>query len=389
MEEYLLKRIKKLREKLGENNIKNYLIFKDENIFYLTGFYSKNSSSVLIVTDKEIYLLVHFIYYEQAKKSACLKDLNIVQYTVDKNKKLSDIFKSLDHKVIAAEGNNTSYENFLNFAKVAKKQKKVLKNLSGIIEEFRTVKDEYEISKIQDCCSITDRTVEKFLKMDFLELKKLTEIELSLYLQNEMIRKKSTGASFDFVVANNENSALPHYYASHKKIDNGILLIDAGCRFENYCSDITRTIFLGKNGYLKKEYRIKINSKEGDKIKYNSGLKEIYDIVFQAQLRALDACKAGITCKELDLIARKYIDRKGYGKNFGHGLGHGVGLEIHEKPLISFSNNSILEENMVITIEPGIYLEGIGGIRIEDMVIVKKNGCINLYNSSKVLTVID
>lgn len=383
MEEYLSERIDKLRKKLCEKNIKGFLIFKDENIFYLTGFYSKDSGSILTVTDKEIYLLVHFIYYEQAKKTVSISNLNIIQFIADRTKELASIFENFSYKIIAAEGNNTSYENFTKISKAIKKQGKKLKNLSGIVEELRTVKNESEILKIQNCCSITDKAVQKFLEMDIAKLKNYTEIELSHYIENEMVKMNSTGRSFDFVVANDASSSLPHYDASHKKIDGGVLLIDVGCKYENYCSDITRTVFLDENGYLKKNGSSSINPKNIIK------MKEIYDIVLQAQLKAMESCKAGIASKELDGIARNYIEQKGYGKNFGHGLGHGIGLEVHETPKISFSDDTVLEENMVITIEPGIYLEGIGGVRIEDMVIVKKNGCINLYRSPKLFTVIN
>ncbi|MBM3707645.1 MAG: aminopeptidase P family protein [Actinobacteria bacterium] len=389
MEEYLSKRIQKLRKKLDEINIKNYLIFKDENIFYLTGFYSKDSGSILVVTDKEIYLLIHFIYYELAKKTSSISSSNIIQYISDRHTYLESIFKYLGYKIIAAEGNNISYENFLKISKTAKKQKKILKNLPGIVEEMRAVKDESEILKIQNCCSITDKIMKNLFEMNISKLKKYTEIELSYFIENEMVKMKSTGSSFEFVVASNENSSLPHHNASHKKIDDGILLIDAGCRFENYCSDITRTVFLGKDGYSGKNIKNKFSPGKNIRIKNNIKIKEIYDIVLQAQLKALDACRAGITCRELDSVARKYIKKKGYGKNFGHGLGHGIGLEVHENPKISFSDNSVLGENMVITIEPGIYLEGIGGVRIEDMVIVKKNGCVNLYKSPKIYTIIN
>ena len=145
--------------------------------------------------------------------------------------------------------------------------------------------------------------------------------------------------------------------------------MDFGCIYNHYCSDITRTVFIG-------------NFKNSNKI------RQIYDIVLQAQSKAVQSCKAGASTIEIDGIARKYIDSKGYGDNFGHGLGHGVGLEIHESPRVSYIDETILQENMVITIEPGIYIENFGGVRIEDMIVIKKNGCQNLYKSSKLYTVI-
>jgi Xaa-Pro aminopeptidase len=137
-----------------------------------------------------------------------------------------------------------------------------------------------------------------------------------------------------------------------------------------YCSDITRSIFLGSN-------------KEKDKF------RRIYDIVLQAQIKAIDHCKDGAATDEIDRVAREHIAARGYGDNFGHGLGHGVGLEVHEAPILYVTEKKVLKENMVITVEPGIYLEGLGGIRIEDMVIIKKNRCENLYSVTKKLSVID
>jgi Xaa-Pro aminopeptidase len=194
-----------------------------------------------------------------------------------------------------------------------------------------------------------------------------------------MVAEGASSRSFNLIVAGNASSSLPHYEPQHKTVENGILLFDIGCVWGHYCSDITRTLFIesatgpGKNMPGKKDM---------DKI------KEIYDIVLGAQILAIKHCRAGITCSQLDNIARNYIEKKGYGKYFGHGLGHGVGLEVHESPTVSGRDNTILEENMVITIEPGIYIEGVGGVRIEDMIIVKNDGCINLYQCAKTATYI-
>ncbi|MBM3710695.1 MAG: aminopeptidase P family protein, partial [Actinobacteria bacterium] len=290
MDKYLYKRIQELRKKLDKKNIKNYLVFKDENIFYLTGFYSKDSGSILVITDRELFLLVHFIYYELAKKTAEINSSNIICYISDREKKLETIFESLDYNIIAAEGNNISYENFQKVLKIAKKQKKLLKNFPCIVEEIRAVKDEFEILKIQNCCSITDKIISNICEMDLQKMKNFTEIELSYFIENEMVKMKSTGRSFEFIVANNENSSLPHYNASHKKIEDGVLLIDAGCRFENYCSDITRTLFLGKNRLSDVNFRGKLNPYKGKLNPYKNNkseasikIKEIYDIVLQAQ----------------------------------------------------------------------------------------------------------
>ncbi|MBN2072960.1 MAG: M24 family metallopeptidase, partial [Actinobacteria bacterium] len=143
-----------------------------------------------------------------------------------------------------------------------------------------------------------------------------------------------------------------------------------GCRFKNYCTDMTRTIFLNK-------------------IKNHDKLTRIYDIVLRAQTAALNACRDGVSCGYVDSIARNIIEEEGFGKYFGHGTGHGVGLEVHEKPYVAPGNKEILKENMIITIEPGIYIEGLGGVRIEDMVLVEKRSCRTLYKSPKNLIILN
>jgi Xaa-Pro aminopeptidase len=163
---------------------------------------------------------------------------------------------------------------------------------------------------------------------------------------------------------------MPHYDPKNIRSEDGLVLMDFGCRYHNYCSDMTRTIFMGRNGK-------------------NDEYKKIYDIVLEAQQKAIEYCREGISCSRLDAAARDFICSKGYGNNFGHGLGHGVGLEVHEGPKINAKSRTVLKENMVITIEPGIYIESLGGIRIEDMVLVGKNGCELLYDSEKEFLILD
>jgi Xaa-Pro aminopeptidase len=208
------------------------------------------------------------------------------------------------------------------------------------------------------------------------EISSFTEKSLAYNIEGNMINMGAEGRSFDLVVAGNSSASLPHYAPSSKRIKEGLLLLDIGCRINNYCSDLTRTFFidLGKGSF-------KNNRAIGK-------LMQIYDIVLQAQDNALKACKAGLTCSELDLISRQHIEDAGYGKQYMHGLGHGLGLEIHERPTVSFADNTILEEGMVITIEPAIYIEGLGGVRIEDVVVVRKDNCENLYGDTKSIKII-
>lgn len=376
MEKYFEKRIANIKKELQLRDLNNLTILKDENIYYLTGFYGKDSGSILLFVNEDIYLLVHFIYFEQAKKTVIPKNIKIIQYLRDKYKKLAEIIKDYNLRNIAIEGQNISYDSFQSLqdilsAEIKEKTARKLRllSVSGIIENLRMIKDEFELSNLEKACSITDSVFNQISKLKLAELKSLTEIELAYKVEIGTVKYGSEGKSFDYVIASNNSSALPHYTVSNKKITDGILLMDIGCKFSHYCSDMTRTVFCGR--------------KNDDK------LIKIYDIVLQAQIKALEACKEGISCMELDSIARDFIEKKGFGKNFGHGLGHGVGLEIHEMPRVSYKDDIILKENMVITIEPAIYMENYGGVRIEDMIIVRKNGFKNLCSSKKSLTTIN
>jgi Xaa-Pro aminopeptidase len=376
MEKYFENRIANIKKELQLRDLNNLIILKDENIYYLTGFYGKDSGSILLFINEDIYLLVHFIYFEQAKKTVIPRNIKIIQYLRDKYKKLAEIIKDYNLRNIVIEGQNISYDSFQSlqdilFAEINEKTARKLKllSVSGIVENLRMIKDEFELSNLEKACSITDRVFNQISKLKLAKLKSFTEIELAYKVEIETVKYGSEGKSFDYVIASNNSSALPHYKASNKKITDGILLMDIGCKFSHYCSDMTRTVFCG--------------GKNDDK------LIKIYDIVLQAQIKALEVCKEGVSCRELDSIARDFIEKKGFGKNFGHGLGHGVGLEVHEMPRVSYTDDIILKENMVITIEPGIYIENYGGVRIEDMIILKKNGFKNLYRSKKLLTAIN
>ena len=369
MEKYFESRIIKLKQELECKNIQGLIILKDANIYYLTGFYGKDSGSILAFASGEIYLLVHYIYFEAAKKSVLPKNVKIIIYYQEKYKKLSEIIEGYKIKNIAVEGDNISFVDFSALKIMLAKVGKNLASKTGIVENLRIVKDEIELANIQKACSISDKVFSQVTALSSLKIKSFSETGLAFEMERKSMTLGSSGKSFNYVIANNSASSLPHYEAENKNIKNGILLMDFCCIYNHYCSDITRTVFIG-------------NFKNSNKI------RQIYDIVLQAQIMAVQSCKAGVSTREIDGIARKYIESKGYGDNFGHGLGHGVGLEIHESPRVSYVDDIILKEDMVITIEPGIYIENFGGVRIEDMVVIKKNSCQNLYKSSKLYTVI-
>jgi Xaa-Pro aminopeptidase len=376
MENIFEARQENLKKKLIENKIRGLTVFKDENIFYLTGFYGRDTGSIVLITQKETVLLTHFIHFEQACKAVSAKNTRIIKFLGQKYNKLSEILSEMNIKNCGFEGNNISHDSFLKSGEILKENGIGITNSPGFVEELRLIKDKHEIEAIKKSCTITQDSFELILKKSSAGIRNFSEIGLAFEIEANMMKKGASGLSFDLVVANNSASSLPHHDPSGKIINGGILLFDLGCKYEHYCSDFTRTIFLDGQK----------DSKNPGKLKK---LKEIYDIVLQAQVKALKSCRAGMTCKELDSIARNFIEEKGYGKFFGHGLGHGIGLEIHEPPAVSYIDDTILKENMVITIEPGIYLEGTGGVRIEDIVLVKNGGCENFYSNSKSLLVLE
>ena len=360
-------RKKRLLSVLSEKEASALAILKHEDIFYLTGFYGKESDTILIITPKITYLLVNFIFYEEAVSCTTGGNIEVVLCKGDRLRKVAWIISSLNLDILSVEASKINHSDFVGLSKELKKLKKKLLIQKDIIGQLRRVKDDEEIRSISKACRITDRAFIEVTNYSSIKISRMNELSLANEMEGVCIKNGGYGRSFDFIIASGSSSSKPHYISSHKKISGEPLLMDFGTVYKNYFSDITRTIFLKKNSIKKK-------------------LLDLYKIVLEAQQRAIDVCKEGIRCDELDNIARKHIEEAGYGKNFGHGLGHGVGLEVHEEPYITKKNKTELKENMVITIEPGVYVPGLGGIRIEDMVIVRKNSCRNLFKSKKDFT---
>lgn len=236
---------------------------------------------------------------------------------------------------------------------------------SDVINESRMVKDEEELKKIAKAEAIGDAAFNHIL--DIIK-PGITETEIALELEFFMKRQGASKLSFDTIVASGANSSMPHAQVTDRRIQNGdFVTMDFGCVYQGYCSDMTRTVAVGEP---------------------TEEMKKVYQIVLDANLRAMDGIQEGVSCKEIDALARDYIKDNGYGEYFGHGLGHGVGIDIHEEPRFSPKCEVITKQNMVITDEPGIYLPGNFGVRIEDLVVVKKNGYEQLSNAEKGLIIL-
>ena len=357
------KRLKKLKLILQRESqpLFPYLITDPKNIFYLSGF--KGSYAYLLVDQKKSYLISDARYQEYAE-SILPPEIKFILQKDNFYKTLNSILEKIKREFLYIEDASLTLKTFLQIKKNIKKIKII--PTPSKISHLRIIKNDQEIKILKKAAQITDQCISHLLKI----IKPgLYEWDLVIEIEHFFKTHKCRQTSFEPIVASGPNSSKPHHQSSNRqKIKtNAPLLIDLGCEYQGYNSDLTRTFFINK---------------------VNSRLKTIYNIVLEAQLEAISFVKPGLKTIALDNIARKIISQKGYGDYFTHSLGHGFGLEIHEDPLINNRHNIELKPKMTITIEPGIYLPGYGGVRIEDMVLVTDTGYEVLTKSTKDLTII-
>ncbi len=328
------------------------------NIRYLAGF--TGSDGVLVVARDGGWFLTDSRYTTQAGQEA--PHCRISEYRT-KVEGIAALFAeaSLARVGIEAEQTSVAFHRALVAATTATELVPLEAELNGL----RLVKEPGELEILAECAAIASAAFEEILP---LVRPGAVEQDLALALEMAMRRRGADDRSFDFIVASGERGALPHGRASEKALATGELVtFDFGARYRGYCSDETVTVAVGE-----------VDARQ----------TEIYQVVKEAHDRAIAAVRPGIPCRDLDRIARGYIEEKGFGQYFGHGLGHGVGLEVHEKPVVSFRNEQVAEEGMVFTIEPGIYIPGFGGVRIEDTVVVTGDGCRLLTGVAKGLRIV-
>lgn len=358
------KRLAKLKNLLNENGCDGLIIDDKINLYYLTGL--DLSSGKLVVHEEGAHLAVDSRYYELCKKKSPYPVL------LSEGKMLSDLLSNPGIgklQSLAFNSDNTTYGAFLQFQheithlNQTTKRNLVLKAIDNPITILRMIKDPSEINILREAADLGSQGFDFICS---LIKEGITESEIAIELEIFWKRKGGKTLAFDPIIAFGSNSSMPHYRVGTKKLAKGkSILIDIGVNLEHYHSDMTRVIYFGKP---------------------DPKLLAIHGIVQQAQKLALDLCKPNITLGELDKVARNHIEEQGYGENFTHSLGHGVGLEIHEFPTIRNKppySAMPLSKGMVITIEPGIYLPGIGGVRIEDTVVITATGHENLTNRPK------
>lgn len=360
----ILSIFKNLEKKVTNIDSALLLITSEVNRFYLTNFSS--SAGYLVLTKTESYLILDARYYV-----AALRKVNGVKVILSKdfNKTLLDLINKHGAKKVFVE------TDYLTLKLAAKIRKALLKASSCLLleddvldtslEKVRSRKEGDELEKIKKAQLITQESFNSTLR--FIR-PGITELEIAK--EFEFLAKKlgANSVSFASIVASGVNSSYPHSKVSNRKIkQKDIILLDVGVNFEGYMSDMSRTVFIGEP---------------------NEKQKEVYKLVIEAQNLAFSKIKPGVKCSEIDNTVRNFIDATKYKGCFLHSTGHGVGLDIHEKPYISHNSKDVLETGMVFTIEPGIYIEGEFGVRIEDMVLVTENGYKNLTSANKEIIVL-
>lgn len=351
-------RINKLRNKFAENKIDSILISQPENLYYLSG--CEGLEGYLLITEQKAILVTDFRYVEQAQHQS--PDYTIFQIKGKMSDWLPDLFLEINIERLGFESSHLTVLASEQISEVFKKAglNPILVPVNNLIESIRTIKDNQEIDNISRAVEITD-SVFQFVEEALLP--GITEKELAWDIEKFMRDNGSQPVPFDVIVASGQNSALPHAKPSDRIIRSGEpVVIDIGSKYQFYGSDLTRTLVAGEP---------------------DETFKKVYNIVLQAQLAAISQIKAGMSGNEADSIARNIISQAGYGEAFGHSLGHGIGLVTHENPRLGQNSSDILTEGMVFTIEPGIYLSGWGGIRIEDDVVIENSLVKVLSSASK------
>jgi len=347
-------RTEKLREKIKE--IADAVLISDEkNIRYFCGF--NYTDGCLLITHNKAILFCDFRYIEAAKMEACT-EYEVVMFSGKRSDWLGGILKSENIVSLAFEDRVLTVSDF-------EKLKSDIPDIAlvgagALVSELREYKDESEMEKVIKAQRMAESAFEHIL--GFITPER-TEREIALEPDFEMRRLGAQGSSFDTIAVSGSFSSMPHGVPRDAKLEKGFLTMDFGAVYNGYCSDMTRTVCIGKA---------------------DDEMKRVYGTVLEAQLRAIDGIKHGIICSDADALARDHIYEMGYKGCFGHSLGHGVGMDIHEAPNLSPSaKEKKLDTGHIVTCEPGIYIEGKYGVRIEDMLLFYPDKVVNITKSSK------
>ncbi|MFH0839435.1 MAG: Xaa-Pro peptidase family protein [Candidatus Omnitrophota bacterium] len=346
------KRISELTRRMKKDGLDAFIVSKPENIFYLTSFLS--DSIILVVSPKKKFAITDFRYAEAAGNKVKGFELIILGSKLNTfSQAISAVLEKSRTKKVGFEASSLTFLQYKNIELALRN--KALRPCTNLLESLREIKDSGEIDAIKRAFAITKEALKEVKRV---LSPNITEREVVLRIKESFIRQGAEGAAFEPIVATQPGASEPHYSAKAKKLGKDKpILVDLGAKYNGYNSDLTRVLPLGK---------------------MNTKFTALYQILLEAQKRAMDIIRPGARISDLDNAARQYIACKGFGRFFGHSLGHGIGLEVHEKPTISARNTGLLREGMVFTVEPGIYIPGSGGLRLEDTVLVTKKGCRTL-----------
>lgn len=333
------------------------LITSMVNRRYATGFPS--SAGAAVITKDTSYFFTDSRYIEAAGKKIEGMEIELTDSKTTYSDKISGVITKHGIKSLGVEDETLSHAEFLKYES---RLPALLVPAQSVLSAIRMIKDEEEIDKLIKAQRLAEKAFENVIG----SIKSgVTEKEIASELIYNMLRLGADNISFDPIVVAGEKSSLPHGVPGNNRICEGsFVTLDFGCMLDGYCSDMTRTVAVGK---------------------ISDEMKKVYDTVLEAQKRGIEAAREGVTGAEVDGAARAYIDSAGYGAYFGHGFGHGLGMEVHESPTASPSGNTPLPEGSVISAEPGIYIPGRFGVRIEDVIVIRKNGCENITNTTKEL----
>ncbi len=350
-------RLEKLRQRMVERELEAILISQGENRRYLSGF--TGSAGFLLISEKDAILATDFRYVEQAKGEA--PQFEIFRTEGELHNWFTELASSLGLKRIGFEADDLSVSVYQRLVAAAGEKGLELVASGGMVESLRYIKDEAELELISRAVEIADAAFEEVAATIRPGMK---EKEVAWEMEKSLRQRGSEGIPFHLIVASGPNSALPHATPTERPILAGEpVAIDIGARFQGYCSDLSRTLYIGNQ---------------------DNTFARIYDLVLGAQLTAIATIEAGMSGDKADSLARTVIEQGGYGEAFGHSLGHGVGLAPHEEPRLGKGSSTVLSDGMVFTIEPGIYVTGWGGVRIEDLVVMERGRVRVLSGARKI-----
>ncbi len=355
------RRLEKLRMYMAETGLDGVLVCQPENRRYLSEF--TGSSGWLVISANQAVLATDFRYIEQAKAES--PDFSVLQTKRELRDWFPGLISDMGVKKLSFEAGFVSFDGHQKLGDALSTAQVDLELVptTGVVEGLRSIKEPEELALIREAVELADAV---FQQAQTMIRPGMTEKDAAWELEKSFRQGGSEGVAFEIIVASGPNAALPHARPTDKEMGTGEpVVIDMGARIGGYCSDLTRTLFLG----------------EADK-----SMRKIYDIVLEAQIAAIEGVTSGMEAAQADQLARSVIEQAGHGDQFGHGLGHGVGLAVHELPTVGPASTGALAEGMVFTIEPGIYLPGIGGVRIEDIVVLENHKARILTGASKDLS---